>query len=449
MRRLTIAVSVLVIVVAMVWLLWPERSRPQLRPANTVRALRLRLKRPPLPVPLPPAPVPVDTDTDTPAEPLALRIDLEDHWQASISMSEELALAVLPESYWPRADEVPFPELESVDRFQEAVDSQLERRVRSNFPFFSDPNEAFREASGEVEALIEAGEDDGLITDEPVWDTELSDDPWTLLHQAQLLRTAEMATQLSDELRPGQEEAGHLLAESGWLADALVERDPEHPAADYARLLRIEATTMQLYADGVEPEPQRAVDAVTEALEASEDPLVLETAMLAMLGTDADKLEGAETAALLDQVEAVLPDMKQDVRQVASLQAVEIAIRTAPDRVDAMLALARQAEADPEELTEAHDDLVARGLREVDDWRTELVLTARTCHRQTPVSQMRFELHGVWEKGWSFRPEQVDTFGAQSDVPDAWLACLAAHAWTEPPPSRELVARVEGAFPPL
>lgn len=447
MKRRVLAVGcVLAVVAGVAWLLIPPERRP-LRPSETMRALRARLDRPrPRPVtPDPvPRPVPRIQAPPPPGEPLTLRIELRRSWEPDVELDDSWYVLSLPESYWPHTDEVDWPDLPSVDGLQSLADRGIELAMRQNAPFLSEPNETWIAGRAEVESMLDQAEQDGLFAPEPVWDRPHAEDPWALLHQAQVHRAAELLT--SFEGRPRASFARGYLAETRFLAHQLVDRDPEHPAADYARLMLLEAATSDTDAEFKLREPQLAVDTIVQTLEASDDPLVSQSAMVSLLMVDADDLARADVGPLLDRLEAEVDTLPNDLREAVAAASLGLAIQTDPSRAGVWMQLLEDADPDREgavvprsELDEALGRLAQQGARPPSTWAEELQVRAAACHRDAPLPRAIYTLTGRWEQGWQLE----DT--SKEALPTGWIGCLSAGSYTRVPPADALALTVSGS----
>lgn len=438
------------------WLLTPLERRP-LRPSETVRALksRLKLKRPApapsappklRPRPLPAVPAPPS------GEPLALRVRLRRTYEPDVEMDDSWYELSLPESYWPHTDEVDWPDLPSVDGLQALADAGTELQMRKHAPFLSDPDETWIAGREAVHGVLDQAEADGIFGSEPVWERYQEDDPWALLHQAQVHRAAELVTSYDGRPRTGFTQRG-FLSETRFLANRLVDADPDHPAADYARLMLLEAATWDTDEDFRLREPQLAVDTIVQTLEASDDPLVTQSAMVSLLLTDHDDLALADVGPLLDTLEAEVDGLPNELREGVAAVSLALAIQTDTDRAQVWLDLLEGADPDREgavfdrdAIDEAYGRLVQAGARQPQTWSEDLRARVVACHADDPVPEASYQLSGRWEEGWHFE-EVTETDVELEPLPAGFLGCLGAGTWNHPPPASELSLNVDGSTP--
>ncbi|MFK7927489.1 MAG: hypothetical protein AB8H79_04840 [Myxococcota bacterium] len=437
------------------WFLTPPERRV-VRPSQTLRAIQTQLRRKVQIPAKPPAVANVHAPPEAPPTEdrvLIHTVDLNNSWSASMGSMDDWFVRTLPESYWPYRDEVDWPANPSVDALQVLMDEEVEYTLRTEVSFGGETSPKLLKADQLVAEALDMAQEEGLLSDTPIWDRPpaVDADPWALLHQAQVHRAAELYAYMhadEDGLRPGQEDEGYGLPEAAWLARQIAEKHPEHPAADFARLMVLETSQWELSSDT--SDPQRAVDAVVSAITQTDDPMVKESALIGLLAVDVEDLEGTESKALLAVLDEELHTLPSQVQDAVASQALEIAIRTAPDAIDDWLERLEAASDrdDPFTPTETFDqiwdDLSARGLREANNWSSELHAQVWTCHREHPLPPRRqVAVDAVWEEGWTFSEPQTTGFGSDpADLPPAFWGCIEDYAWRHTPPGANLTLQI-------
>ena len=446
------------------WFLRSSAGRG-LRPSETLRAVAARMKLRPKPTPPPVAPPPPPVEAP-PEAPLEVWVSLKQRWSASAELPMETVRLMMPESYWPHLDEAEWPELQSVQRLQGLLDVRVEETIRKGTGLFSESSPQVDEAIAGVDALLALGEEEGILGDTPAWEREPLDDPWALLHQAQLHRAAELFGMMDDERRRPSQVDGKTLSETAWIAGRLAELHPDHPAADYARLMLIEASQQDLWSEGADP--QLAVDEVVSAVAEAEDPLVKEAAMVGFLTGSAEKLAGADTHTLLELLANEVDGLPQDLAQAVSLQALELAIVTDPTQIDGWLERVERAASDAEDavversdVDGAYEDLARRGLREPRTWTAEIHARVAACARAGEPAQPDAILtaEATWDDlGWRFTEVTGSVFQGYEDdgdplpplvvdPPASLQGCLNRGPWSFLPPGDRLTLRMHGLDP--
>ncbi|MCB9681976.1 MAG: hypothetical protein H6733_10950 [Alphaproteobacteria bacterium] len=428
MARRRQAVSTVLLVLALLagfawWRLRASQGGPgddALGPSRTERG-RVRVQAPPPPrleVPRPKAP----------RGALTVRVGDPKRWHPAITMGWDIPQA---EDYWPRRDEVPWPDLPSVDALQDLADAAARYDV-------FDPH--FAEALRHFLDVLPA---DHVIGDDAMVDV---DDPWALLHAMEAERVAGITAWFETDAGTPRDLLD-LLDGARTRAQTLVDRFGGDPVADFARLQLLELAAMDLSSNGQAPsiaDPEQTAATLQDLLDEATDPLVVEAAAGVAAMLEPGALHPDDTVAVIDAAQSRLSDLPPDLRQALARGALAQAfaiddLDRAADWTDVLATAIPTADADPEALDPAVDvdaargQLAARGRGTPATWQAELVAAVWRCHDAQPITATTHTT-ARWDRGWQWSDLTPE---------DAALGtCLAGSRWTLEPDVAELALTV-------
>lgn len=331
-----------------------------------------------------------------------------------------------PQDYWPMEDEAPWPDLESADALQDLA-------------------EVLRGGEGSVgKALhdfIEQAQDDGLMG-QPLDD--MLTDPWSGLVAMQ----AEYAnTFLHSALFPEQETVDFRPSIN--IAQAITEKWPDDPAAEYARLQLLQVANES---GSIDYDPEEALDMILDIIDNTEDPLVLDVAIgeftaLGHLSFDDDTI--AQIASVYDEIEVdmrrgIIRAMLNHHTQTQDWEQVDLWSERLIEHEDLV-------QWDDNSLFSTNTRSVLSDLagfravqegREPTNWREELSVVVHLCHEDAPLERStggkgRWNNGWQWQEWWDLQARLISRSTPDPAEPPAdpvFINCVKSHQWSLPPP---------------
>ena len=343
-----------------------------LRPGQTRRA-RARKPRPPQ----------VTEPSTTLAGIVELSVYLDDTtWQPGVSRGFTPETA----SYWPGLDEVPWPDLPSVERLDRVFTEAL----------------LSREGQVIMDDFLGQAEDDGLFDLDP---SVANEDPWLALLA---LQANTLDTVMDDLERHGlrwEADADRPAVDFGTshgLAEAIVTAHPDTAVADYASIFLL---TIEQDENNAQYDPENAIDRSLALLETTDD-LVLAEAALSTLHVLREQsfTEPDVRAAVEDLLDETSPDVALALIDAALDETLhsdpDEALRWVRHRSEAVAALGERATSrDREAADRLLGRLASQGVGEATTWQSELIAVVWDCHHDRPAVQ-HHQGRGAWTTSW-------------------------------------------------
>jgi hypothetical protein len=406
---------------------WPtERVSPGKRPSQTRRALetmKKRIAQRSVQQESPAASVSSDGEM-LPHTVLRVNIHDPDSW----SYPGFYGHTIRPEQYWPMWDEAPWPELESAYTLQELAEN-LRGDETGSLEL--------------VERFLDQAENDGLMG-RPI--DEMLTDPWSALVAMQ----AEHANTIVEQLFP---EVGTVdFSPSVEIAEAITEKWPDDPAAEYARLHLLQVANDWA---SIEHDPQEALAFILDIVEHTEDSLVLDVAVGEFTKLDDIQLEADTIAQIEDAYDEV--DSQVQGATIKALLTYHVQEQNW-QKVDLWSERLLENDAlnthryalfgtDPISVVSslAGHRAVHEGRAPV-NWGEEVAVAVHLCNEDAPLTHST-GVAGTWNDGWQWRnwynltarlmringatdPEVSDERVTNEMFP----ACIERYQWQLPPP---------------
>lgn len=319
---------------------------------------------------------------------------------------------VEPQEYWPTEDEAPWPDIDSSRSLQRLTTIGEENTVDV------------------VDDLLADAKADGLFESDI---EDLVDDPWKALVAMQASHIQEVITGGIWDCTGKTDHTRSLD-----IAIAIEKQWTDDPVADYARLhmIWVQASHCHNLHD-----PQAAATIITDVVQTTADPVVLEAAV-SLISEVAEDIEESDLQQITESWDEVSIETQEVIAYIWIERSLALQNSKQVDfwskRLDKVISKICQIEPDDCEGREGDWDHLqafrsSKGYREPETWREEIMAAIHQCHQEEPI-QTKLHATGHWKEGW-----QWSDWSKKSPL----IKCFAEQNWIyQPEEDIELLLQV-------